>query len=235
MMDDRRASELIESLRGHGIKDARVLDAMAQTPRDAFVDPIFSSDAYADRALPIDCGQTISQPYIVAYMTEALRLDSRMRVLEIGTGSGYQTAVLSRLVRMVYTVERHQPLLKEAEARFRALRLNNIQTRHGDGYQGWREAAPFDRILVTAAFPEVPEALIGQLKPDGILVTPVGYESISQRLLRIIPLKEDAEGGLQAGSKPGYTTETLLPVVFVPMIAGLPKEGRNGDAESVRK
>jgi protein-L-isoaspartate(D-aspartate) O-methyltransferase len=235
MNDNSRALELIASLRAQGIKNERVLDAMAQTPRDAFVDRLFSSEAYSDRALPIECGQTISQPYIVALMSETLALDSRMRVLEIGTGSGYQTAILSRLARMAYTVERHRPLLKEAETRFRALRLNNIQTRHGDGYQGWREAAPFDRILVTAAFPEVPEALIAQLKPGGILVTPVGYESISQRLLRIIRLKEDSESGPDAGSKPAYTTETLLPVVFVPMVAGLPKEGRDGNAETVRK
>ncbi len=234
-MKDSRASDLAAVLRGQGIADERVLETIAQTPRNVFVDPVFSSDAFADRALPIDCGQTISQPYIVAYMTEALRLEPRMRVLEIGTGSGYQTAILSKLVRMVYTVERHRPLLKEAELRFKRLGLNNIQTRHGDGYQGWREGAPFDRILVTAAFPEVPVELVSQLKPEGILVTPVGYESISQRLLRMIRLKEDAERGLQAGSMPGYQTETLLPVVFVPMVAGLPKEGRDGNAGIVRK
>src|ERR1700742_446931 len=111
-MKDSRASDLAAALRGQGITDERVLNAVAQTPRDVFVDPVFSSDAYADRALPIECGQTISQPYIVAYMTEALRLEPRMRVLEIGTGSGYQSAILSKLVRMVYTVERHRPLLK---------------------------------------------------------------------------------------------------------------------------
>ena len=219
---DPRAAELLATLRAQGITDERVLAAIAQTPRELFVEAPFSGSAYANNALPIACGQTISQPYVVAFMSQALEVTDRMRVLEIGTGSGYQAAVLARLARMVYTVERHKPLLKEAEARFRALRLDNIVTRHGDVYQGWPEQSPFDRILVTAAFREPPQILIEQLKPSGILVTPVGYESISQDLVRIIRSEE--------GARPAYTTEALLPVVFVPMVPGLPQEGneRNG-------
>jgi protein-L-isoaspartate(D-aspartate) O-methyltransferase len=218
---DSRVTELLSTLREQGITDERVLAAVANTPRELFVETPFTGSAYANTALPIACGQTISQPYVVAFMSQALEVGERMRVLEVGTGSGYQAAVLARLARMVYTVERHRPLLKEAEARFRKLRLDNIVTRHGDGYQGWPEQAPFDRILVTAAFRDVPQILIEQLKPGGILITPVGYESISQDLLRIIRSEEGA---------PGYTTEALLPVVFVPMVPGLPQEGneRNG-------
>ena len=229
MASDSRMEELLAQLRAQGIRDERVLSAMAHTPRDLFVESVFSGEAYADRALPISCGQTISQPYIVAYMTEALQIEPRMRVLEIGTGTGYQAAVLSHLARMVYTVERHRPLLKEAEARFKKLRLSNIVTRHGDGYQGWLEQAPFDRILVTAAFPEAPQNLIEQLKPGGILITPVGKESISQSLLKIIRTKEDTRSGSFA-----FKAETLLPVVFVPMVPGLPKEGREGHDENSR-
>ncbi len=220
MSPDPRVIELVMALRRQGITDERVLSAIERTPRELFVEAPFQGSAYINNALPISCGQTISQPYVVAFMTQALEVGERMRVLEIGTGSGYQAAVLARLARMVYTVERHKPLLKEAEARFRQLRLDNIVTRHGDGYQGWPEQAPFDRILVTAAFPEPPQILIEQLKPGGILITPVGYESISQHLLRIIRAEE--------GARPAYTTEALLPVVFVPMVPGLPQEGRDG-------
>src|SRR5207237_7608163 len=151
LMHDHRPIALVMELRGQGITDQRVLSAIERTPRELFVDEPFSTTAYENIALPIACGQTISQPYIVAYMTEALEVDPRHRVLEIGTGSGYQAAVLAPLCRMVYTVERHRPLLKAAEARFKALSLHNIVVRHGDGSNGWPEQAPFDRILVTAA------------------------------------------------------------------------------------
>jgi len=217
------AAELIEQLRTEGIKDERVLTAVAATPREVFVEEGYERFAFADRALPIACGQTISQPYIVAYMTEALGADPTSRVLEVGTGSGYQTAILARLASEVFTVERHKPLLAQAEARFSALGLRNIRTRHGDGYQGWGEAAPFDRILVTAAFPEVPQALIDQLGGGGILISPVGYETISQRLVKIIRSYD--------GVPPQFTTEPLLPVVFVPMVPGLPR-GRDGGGHS---
>jgi protein-L-isoaspartate(D-aspartate) O-methyltransferase len=202
--------ELIRTLRAEGIKDPRVLDAVASVPRRKFVDEGYEPGAYANRALPIACGQTISQPYIVAYMTEALELEPDMRVLEIGTGSGYQAAILSKLVSKVYTVERHLPLLEQARARFRELGLDNIETRHGDGYAGWPEKAPFDRIIATAAFPELPPNLTEQLTQGGILITPLGYETISQRLWKIIRTAE------------GIERKPLLPVVFVPMIEGLP-------------
>jgi protein-L-isoaspartate(D-aspartate) O-methyltransferase len=211
--------QLIDELREEGIKDERVLQAVAATPREVFVEEGFERFAFADRALPIACGQTISQPYIVAYMTEALEIAPTARVLEIGTGSGYQTAILARLAAEAFTVERHRPLLEQARARFSALGLRNIQTRHGDGYEGWPGKAPFDRILVTAAFPEVPHALIDQLTEGGILLTPVGYETLSQRLLKIIRTHD------------GVRQEPLLPVVFVPMVPGLPR-GRDSEGES---
>jgi protein-L-isoaspartate(D-aspartate) O-methyltransferase len=205
-----RADDLIRTLRAEGIKDSRVLEAVATTPREKFVDPDYEPGAYANRALPISCGQTISQPYIVAYMTEQLELEPHMRVLEIGTGSGYQAAILAKLVAEVYTVERHLPLLEQARARFKELGLDNIHTRHGDGYAGWPEKAPFDRIIATAVFPEIPENLTEQLTETGIFITPLGYETISQRLWKIIRTEE------------GFSREPLIPVVFVPMIEGLP-------------
>ncbi|MBN9591648.1 MAG: protein-L-isoaspartate(D-aspartate) O-methyltransferase, partial [Alphaproteobacteria bacterium] len=149
-MTDPRAIQLVMALRRQGITDMRVLNAMERTPRDLFVEEAFGTSAYQDSALPIACGQTISQPYIVAFMTEALAVGEKMRVLEIGTGSGYQSAVLAPLCRKIYTIERHRPLLKAAEARFKALKLDNIVTKLGDGYKGWPEQAPFDRIVVTA-------------------------------------------------------------------------------------
>jgi protein-L-isoaspartate(D-aspartate) O-methyltransferase len=215
-MSDHRPIALVMALRGQGITDDRVLGAVERTPRDVFVEEAFQSSAYENSALPIACGQTISQPYVVAYMTQALELDPKFRVLEIGTGSGYQAAVLSLLCRMVYTVERHKPLLAHAQARFKALKLHNIVTRCGDGLLGWPEQAPFDRILLTAAVAEVPQTLVDQLKPGGILVAPEGgpasAERISQHLVKIIRTN-------------GTTTrELLISVAFVPMVPGLPQE-----------
>jgi len=155
---DLRAQALAVELRGAGIEDEHVLGAIQSVPRELFVDLPFAHAAYDNSALPIACGQTISQPYVVAYMTAALEIGASMRVLEIGTGSGYQAAVLSRLCRRVYTVERHRPLLEEAGRRFRALSLENVVTKLGDGYQGWAAQAPFDRILITAAVHEVPRS-----------------------------------------------------------------------------
>jgi len=216
MSEDHRPIALIMALRKQGILDRRVLSAIERTPREMFVEQPFQASAYENHALPIACGQTISQPYIVAYVTEQLELDAKHRVLEIGTGSGYQAAVLAPLCRMVYTIERHRPLLKDAEARFAALKLHNIVTRCGDGLAGWAEQEPFDRILLTAAVVEVPQILINQLKPGGILVAPVGgfgpTESISQHLVKII--RTDG----------ATTSETLIPVAFVPMVPGLPRE-----------
>jgi len=218
-MTDSRAIELVMVLRRQGISDVRVLSAIETIPRDVFVDKPFETNAYDNSALPIACGQTISQPYVVAFATQALELDPKHRVLELGTGSGYQAAILSPLCRMVYTVERHKPLLAQAEERFRKLRRTNIVTRHGDGLKGWPEGAPFDRILLSAAVPEVPQILIDQLKPAGILVAPVGGDAqsargVSQSLTKIVK----GEGGI--------TRENLLPVMFVPMIEGLPQNAR---------
>ncbi|HUB84775.1 MAG TPA: protein-L-isoaspartate(D-aspartate) O-methyltransferase [Rhizomicrobium sp.] len=224
-MTNPRVIELVMALRRQGISDARVLDAIERTPRDVFVDKPFENAAYDNSALPIACGQTISQPYVVAFATQALEIQPNHRVLELGTGSGYQAAVLSPLCRMVYTVERHKPLLTEAEARFKKLGLTNIVTRHGDGLKGWAEAAPFDRILLSAAVSEVPRILIDQLKPAGILIAPVGGEAdaargVFQNLTKII------------NSEAGIKRQTLLPVMFVPMIEGLPQDARKADGEN---
>jgi protein-L-isoaspartate(D-aspartate) O-methyltransferase len=223
MTEDHRPIALVMALRRQGILDQRVLSAIERTPRELFVDEPFQPSAYENSALPIACGQTISQPYIVAYMTEKLEVESRHRVLEIGTGSGYQAAVLAPLCRMIYTVERHRPLLKAAEARFAVLKLHNVVTRCADGLAGWPEQAPFDRILLAAAVAEVPQILIGQLRPGGILIAPVhdpgSAESISQHLVKII-----RTGGTT-------TREPLIPVAFVPMVPGLPKEARPDGGE----
>jgi len=225
---DPRPIELVMELRRQGITDAKVLSALERTPRELFVAEPFEHAAYYNTALPIACGQTISQPYVVAYSTEALELGPAMRVLEIGTGSGYQAAVLSPLCRRVYSIERHKPLLVEAEARFRLLKLENVATRHGDGFNGWPEQAPFDRILLTAAVPQVPEALVRQLKPGGIMVAPLGergddLESISQLLTKMIR------------TETGLKKEALIPVVFVPMVPGVPQETRKAHDSSQRK
>jgi protein-L-isoaspartate(D-aspartate) O-methyltransferase len=218
-MSNDRAISLLMALRRQGITDNKVLAAIEKIPREIFVEEAFEPSAYENTALPIACGQTISQPYVVAYMTQALELDDKMRVLEIGTGSGYQAAVLSPLCRRVYTIERHRPLLKKAEQRFRALKLHNITTRFGDGFKGWPEQAPFDRIILTAAVPKVPENLVEQLKPGGIMILPVGEqvsaESISQLLTKIIKIDT------------GVRREPLIPVMFVPMLPGLPQEPQN--------
>src|SRR5690606_22857974 len=159
---------LILSLRSQGVTDPRVLAAMESVDRAVFVHEKFLDQAWEDQALPIDCAQTISQPYVVGLMTQALKVGPRHRVLAIGTGSGYQCALLSRLARFVSSVERYRSLLKEAEARLKVLGADNVFTRHGDGGEGWPEQAPFDRIMVTAASPHEPKALLKQLKPGGI-------------------------------------------------------------------
>jgi len=205
-------ARLILALRAQGVSDPAVLAAMERTPRDMFTEELFKDRAWEDQALPIECGQTISQPFIVGLMTQALALEPRARVLEIGTGSGYQTAILSRLSRLVYTVERYRTLMKQAEKRFAALELTNIITKFGDGGQGWREQAPFDRIIVTAAAQDEPKKLLKQLKPNGVLVAPVGRGSV-QKLNRY------------AGDGTGaFTVETLCDVRFVPMLDGVAKE-----------
>ncbi len=210
--DETQRARLILGLRSQGVTDAKVLDALEKTPRDLFVPDLFQNRTWEDSALPIACGQTISQPFIVGLMTQALRLESRSRVLEIGTGSGYQTAVLSRLARYVYTVERYRTLMGEAERRFRQLDLLNVITRFGDGGQGWPDQAPFDRILVTAAAPNEPKVLLSQLKPKGTLVAPIGRGAV-QTLTRYTG---DGEGG--------FSIEALCEVRFVPLLDGVAKE-----------
>jgi protein-L-isoaspartate(D-aspartate) O-methyltransferase len=172
----RRAAMVQHQLRTRGVKDQRVLAAMGRIPREAFVPESLQGEAYFDCALPIDCQQTISQPIIVAMMTEALELSGSERVLEIGTGSGYQAAILSELAAAVFSIERHADLAREAEARLRSLGYQNIAIRTGDGSLGWPEQAPFDRIIVTAAARECPPALWEQLAEGGLLVGPFGPE-----------------------------------------------------------
>jgi protein-L-isoaspartate(D-aspartate) O-methyltransferase len=206
----QRKLRLLMELRRAGIGDARILGAVEKTPRERFVPPAFVDQAYENVALPIDHGQTVSQPYVVALMTEKLEVGARHNVLEIGTGSGYQTAILARLARRVFTVERHRELLQEAEARLEALRLRNVVFRFGDGTRGWPEQVPYDRVIVTAAAAEVPAALADGLAADGVLVAPVGAERRDQQLVRV---RRTADG---------FVTEDLGFVRFVPLVAGLP-------------
>jgi len=205
----RTRERLIKRLQEQGIRDARVLDALLNVPRHCFVDEALASRAYEDTALPIAHGQTISQPYIVARMTEAL-LGGRARVkrvLEIGSGSGYQTVILAALVDEVYSVERIEPLMKQARLRIQQLGYRNVRLKLDDGSIGWPEYAPYDGILVTAAAEEVPPALVAQLAPGGRLVIPVGGRAV-QELLLITPANE------------GVNTERLESVNFVPLIVG---------------
>jgi protein-L-isoaspartate(D-aspartate) O-methyltransferase len=204
---DARA-RLLLALRRAGVTDARVLAVMEQTPRDRFVEPHFSGQAWDDSALPIACGQTISQPFVVGAMTAALELTGTEKVLEIGTGSGYQTAILSRLARRVFTIERYRSMMKAAQSRFEALNLNNIVAKCDDGGLGWKEQAPFDRIILTCASPKQPDTLLGQLAPGGILVAPVGAGSV-QELLRY-RLRTDGV----------FEEEPLMDVRFVPLLPG---------------
>ncbi len=212
MVDDEKKINLIMALRRQGITDQRVLAAIERTPRSLFVPETFMRHAYDDSALPIECGQTISQPYVVAFMSQALDAGERDKVLEIGTGSGYQAAVLSHLCRRVYTIERYRTLLTEAQARFDDLRITNVTAMVGDGNKGWPEQEPFDRIIVTAAAPAVPENLVHQLKIGGIMVIPVGKEADVQTLVRIMKHEERVE-----------ETE-LMPVRFVPLVEGVARE-----------
>ena len=210
MIPETRKIRLVMDLRSQGITDTRVLGAVERIPREMFVPESFHDRAYENTALPIAQGQTISQPAVVGFMTQAARIGPRMKVLEVGTGSGYQAAVLSKLCRRVYTIERHRDLLREAEARFAELRLNNITTRHGDGYLGWPEQAPFERILVTAAAHEVPPELEAQLADGGIMVIPLGNNHGEQSLVRCTK------------TPAGMEREVLWQVRFVPMVSGVP-------------
>lgn len=200
---------LVFSLRSHGVTDQRVLDAIEKTPRELFLDRAFRARAFEDIPLPIACGQTISQPSVVGVMTQALQVTPRCKVLEIGAGSGYQSAVLARLARRVYAIERHRPLAREARARIEQLTLSNVSVVTGDGAMGWPDQAPFDRILVTAAAEDPPRILLEQLRPGGIMVLPVGQSDEMQQLIKIT----------KTNSGPDY--QELADCRFVPLLSGI--------------
>ena len=207
MSPDSRKIRLIMALRRAGVTDTRVLAAIEKIPRELFVPDAFRDKVYENTALPIGCHQTLTAPVVVGLMTQALEIGERMRVLEIGTGSGYHAAVLAKLCRRVYTVERYRDLLLEAEQRFARLGLGNITSRAGDGTLGWREQAPFERIIVTAAAHDVPPVLAEQLAQGGLMVVPVDHGPGDQRLLRV----RRGECGLE--------TEDLGEIRFVPLVA----------------
>ena len=205
-------ARLVLSLRSAGITNTSVLSAIESVPRELFVPETFVDRAYEDTALPIGYGQTLSQPLVVATMIQALELDERVKLFEVGTGSGYHAAILSHLCRRVYTIERHKPLLAEAQTRFDALGLANVTAMAGDGMKGWPEQAPFDRISVTAAGDAPPQSLLDQLKVGGIMVMPVGGQSRLQQLVRFRRTED------------GYDSEVMMDVRFVPLLPGMASE-----------
>ena len=205
MTSQRTRLRMVERLRAEGIRDEVVLAAMGEIPRHIFVDEALASRAYDDVSLPIGFGQTISQPYIVAYMTEIVNPQTTHRVLEIGTGSGYQAAVLANIVKEVYTIEIIDTLSRQAATLFNKLNYKNITVKTGDGYYGWKEKSPFDAIIVTAAAEHIPPPLIRQLKDGGKMVIPVGSSFMTQMLI-LVEKKKDAT-----------TSRNLIPVAFVPL------------------
>lgn len=207
MTSQRTRERLVQRMSERGISDSRVLDVMRQLPRHIFVDEALATRAYEDTALPIGNGQTISQPYVVARMTEALLEVKPSRVLEVGTGCGYQTAVLASLVEQVFSIERIGALYHKAMEHLRELSINNVQLRHGDGFKGWQNMAPFDGIIVTAAPAEIPQALLQQLADGGRMIIPVG-EGREQQLVAITRQGKEC------------IQETLDGVTFVPMLGG---------------
>ena len=204
--------QFLFSLRKAGVVDKKVLDAMERVDRKNFVTGVFSEKAYDDTPLPIACGQTISQPTVVGLMTQALQVSSRDKVLEVGTGSGYQAAILSLLARRVYTVERFSLLVNNAIKAFQNLNISNITTIFADGGYGLEQQAPFDRIIVTAASDDPPASLLSQLKIGGIMIIPVGQSDNIQNLIKI------------AKTDGGYDYQDLQTVRFVPLVAGTEKE-----------
>ncbi|MEX3315754.1 protein-L-isoaspartate(D-aspartate) O-methyltransferase [Sulfitobacter sp. PS-8MA] len=211
--DAERKMQFLYALRSKGVTDARVLTAMEAVDRGPFIRGLFASRAYEDMPLPIACGQTISQPSVVGLMSQALQVSSRDKVLEIGTGSGYQAAILSKLARRVYTIDRHRRLVQEARGVFEAMNLTNITAITADGSFGLAEQAPFDRIIVTAAAEDPPGPLLAQLKVGGIMVLPVGQSDTVQHLIRV---RKTAEG---------LEYDELRAVRFVPLLEGLGKDG----------
>lgn len=210
--DAEARARLLLAVRQGGVTDTHVLATMESIPRPMFVPKPFRERSFENVALPIGRHQTVSQPLVVGLMTQALELTDRMKVLEIGTGSGYQAAILAKLCRRLYTIERHGPLLKDAEARFRELRLTNVTAILGDGSKGWKEQAPFDRIILTAAALDIPAQLVDQLAVGGIMVLPVGLDNNDQRLIRLIKTGQGAE------------TEDMGGVRFVPLLPGVEAE-----------
>lgn len=210
--DDVERMEFQLGLRQRGISDQAVLRAMDDVPREHFVTAELTDSAYADQALPIACGQTISQPYVVAYMTEQLDVEPQHRVLEVGTGSGYQAAILSRLAREVVSIERYRTLADTARERLQTLGYSNVTVIAGDGFAGAPEQAPFDRVIVTAAGEEVPDALVEQLGEDGKMVLPLGPRNGTQHIVKL----SKTAGGL--------TRQTLIAVRFVPLLRGQARE-----------
>ena len=204
--------EFLLTLRRRGITDQAVLRAMDDVPRERFVETGFAASAYADQALPISCGQTISQPYVVAYMTEQLGVRSHHRVLEVGTGSGYQAAVLSRLAREVVSIERYRTLAEQAQRLLKILGYENVEIVVGDGFAGMPGRAPYDRIIVTAAAETLPQALLDQLADDGIMILPLGSHDGTQHLIKLTK------------SQTGTRRENLIAVRFVPMLPGQAEE-----------
>ncbi|WP_293441189.1 protein-L-isoaspartate(D-aspartate) O-methyltransferase [Planktotalea sp.] len=213
MTDASTLMQFLFALRSKGVTDASVLTAMEKVDRAAFIRGLFSERAYEDMPLPIPCGQTISQPSVVGLMTQALKAGPRDTVLEVGTGSGYQAAVLSHVARRVYTVDRHKRLVNEAREVFDALGLTNITAFTADGSHGLPDQAPFDRILVTAAAEDPPGPLLAQLKVGGIMVVPVGQSDAVQSLIRV------------SRHERGFEYDELRPVRFVPLIEGLGRDG----------
>ncbi|MFD1156997.1 protein-L-isoaspartate(D-aspartate) O-methyltransferase [Roseovarius aestuarii] len=207
-----RKMQFLFALRSRGVTDNRVLSAMEKIDRGPFIRGLFSERAYEDMPLPIACGQTISQPSVVGLMTQALKIEPRDKILEVGTGSGYQAAILSQLARRVYTIDRHKRLVREAAAIFNDLDLVNITPVVGDGSFGLPDQAPFDRILVTAAAEDPPGPLLAQLKIGGIMVVPVGQSDAVQHLIRVTRTDQ------------GFEYDELLPVRFVPLVEGLGKD-----------
>ncbi len=200
--------DLLLDLKQQGVSNIKILNIIEDIDRSLFIDTNLKEKSNLNVALPIDCGQTISQPLVVAHMTQTLDISKKMRVLEIGTGSGYQSLVLSKLSRFVYTIERHNILLKKAKNLLQSLEINNVFFKHADGGLGWSEQAPFDRIIVTASAPEIPTKLLSQLVDDGIMVIPVGEDNDNQVLKKIIK-KGDS-----------FIVKNIMNVRFVPLLEG---------------